>query len=100
MQSSSQGSESKCGTPCELTASPHDGGQQSLPGPCGCVAGPGTCSAEFNGGIVRDLCEQLGGRQVSVADTDSSALQGTAQRSMGRLQGSQKPALALLATSE
>ena len=100
MQSSSQGDQRQCGSPCELMAPPYDGGQQYLSGPCGCVAGQGTCSAEFSGGIVRDLCEQMGGRQVSVADTDSSALQGMAQRSMGRLQGSQKPALALLATSE
>ena len=96
MQSNSQGNQRQCGTACELTASPFDGKQQLLSGPCGCVAEQGTCSTEFNGGIVRDLCEQMGGRRMSIA----SALQGTVQRSAGRLQGRQKPALALLATSE
>ena len=100
MQSSGQGDQRQCRDPCELTVSPYDGGQQSLLGPCGCAAGHGACSAELNGGIVRGLCEQMGGRQVSAADTDSSALQGLAQRSAGGLQGRQKPALALLATSE
>ena len=100
MQSGSQGGQEQCRTPCELKASPYEGGQQSLSGPCGCMAGRGACSTEFDGGIVRDLCEQMGGRQVAIADADSSALQDTVQRSAHRLQSGLEPALALLATAE
>ena len=56
-----------------------------MSGPCGCMAGQEACSAEFSGGIVRVLCEQMGGRQVSMADADSTTLQGEAQGSTRRL---------------
>ena len=60
-----------CSNQCSLVKSPYEGEPDQLSGPCGCIVPHHACSAEFNEGIVKELCAVLGTRDFATALTDS-----------------------------
>ncbi len=94
LQSNAQTTQ-QCGQQCKLMVSPYEGEADQLSGPCGCIVRPNSCSLDFSSGIVKDLCGQMGNREVDTAVTDRESVAASAMR---QLQGSQ--GLPMLASSE
>ena len=95
LQSNAAQTTQLCGQQCKLVASPYEGVADQLSGPCGCIARQDSCNLDFSNGIVKDLCGQMGNREVDTASTDWGS---AAADSMRKLQGSQ--GLPLLASTE
>ena len=98
LQSSADQAGQQCSNQCKVTRSPYEGDPDQLSGSCGCTAPHHTCSPEFSSGIVKDLCDLLGNRELATASIDSSTEVYEAAGGARRLQGSK--VLSLLATAE
>ncbi len=96
LQSKEDHTGEQCSKSCKLVTSPYEGEPDQLSGQCGCVAPHRACSAEFNEGVVRELCDALGNRAFATAFTDSEG--AMAAGAVRRLQKSKD--LSLLATAE
>ena len=86
VQSNGDQAMPQCGNQCKLVRSPYEGEPDQLSGLCGCMATHQTCSAEFSGGIVKELCDMLGHRKFATAFTGSSAEESAAAGGARRLQ--------------
>lgn len=86
LQSSGDQAMSQCGNQCKLVRSPYEEEPDQLSGLCGCIATQQACSAEFGGGIVKELCKLLGNREFATAFTRSSTEEPVAAGGARQLQ--------------
>lgn len=101
MQGSAREPGQQCGKLCKLDRSSYEEQPDVLSGPCGCIVQQDSCSAEFSGGVVQDICRRMGDKEFSKLYKESVEVpEETDERRRRSLQSLRTPALRLLASAE